>query len=140
MDAGVDHAIRSGMSGLRSMVRTNALYNYVSLGLQPINSRKTPSQYQAETRQGNQADTRKKHRKTLGKHNRSQGIWLLGIRLSDWEGETGVMTLAERKTRMCCSWLKVRDHSAEAINEAIPHYLHTSETCGMNSSRPLPSQ
>lgn len=125
LDACVGHAMRSGSFDRHSMVCTKTLYNYVDLGLLPIKNIDLPEKLSRNTKQKKNRENKRILGKSIEERpetvaNRTEfGHWELDSVIGrKKEGEACVMTLTERKTRMCF-WLKVRDHSAEAINETL---------------------
>lgn len=125
LDASYGEALRCGKFRREEMVCTKTLYNYVDLGLLPIKSIDLPEKISRNTK----AKKARENKKNLGRSIEERpetvdlreefGHWELDSVLGKKkEGEPVVITLTERKTRMCI-WLKVRDHSAEAANEAL---------------------
>lgn len=125
LDACVGHALQSGEFRRDEIVCTKTLYNYVDLGLLAIKNHNLPEKLQRNTK----SKTVRENRKNLGKSIEERPeIVALREEFGHWEldsvigqkrkGEPVVITLTERKTRMCL-WLKVRDHSAEAVMEAL---------------------
>lgn len=125
LDACFGAALSSGKFHREEMVCTKTLYNYVNLGLLPIKNIDLPEKLRRNTK-------RKKineNKRILGKSIEERPeIVALRTEFGHWEldsvighkkeGEPVVLTLTERKTRMCI-WLKARDHSAEAVNESL---------------------
>ena len=125
LDACHGAALRSGEFSHNEIVCTKTLYNYVGLGLLPIKNIDLPEKLRRNTKQKKANE----NKRVLGKSIEERPeIVALRTEFGHWEldsvigkkreGEPAVLTLTERKTRMCL-WLKARDHSAEAANEAL---------------------
>ena len=107
------------------MVCTKTLYNYVALGLLPIKNVDLPEKLRRNTK----PKKARENRKNLGRNiEECPEIVDLRTEFGHWEidtvigkkneNEPCVLTLVERMTRMCI-WAKARNHTAEAINEAL---------------------
>lgn len=125
LDACYGAALRSGAFRRDELVCTKTLYNYVNLGLIPIKNIDLPEKLRRKTK----AKKNRENKKKLGKSIEERPeIVALRTEFGHWEldsvigkkkeGEPTVVTLTERKLRMSL-WLKVRNHSAEAVNEAL---------------------
>lgn len=125
LDACVGNALLAGKFSREETVCTRTLYNYVELGLLPIKNIDLPEKLRRNTK------TRKvrENRRNLGKsieerpqsiENRDEfGHWEFDSVLgSNDAAEPAILTMVERMTRQAI-WLKVRNHSAGAVSEAI---------------------
>lgn len=125
LDATVGYAKANGLYSSKEMVCTKTLYNYVDLGLLKIKnidlpeklSRKTKSKKDWENKRklGNSIDQRPDIVDTREEFGHWEIDSVIGRKV---EGESQVMTIVERKLRESI-WIKIRDHSAEAIDEAL---------------------
>ena len=107
LDASYGKALESGKFRREEMVCTKTLYNYVDLGLLPIKNIDLPEKLRRNTK-AKKADLRTEF-----------GHWEIDTVVGKKdENEPCVLTLVERMTRMCI-WVKARNHTAEAINEAL---------------------
>jgi IS30 family transposase len=125
LDACVGNALLTGKFTREQIVCTKTLYNYVDLGLLSIKNIDLPEKLCRNTK----ARKVRENRKSLGKsieqrpqsiENRNEfGHWeldsVLGSKSAD---EPAVLTMVERMHRYAI-WLKVKDHSAAAVSEAI---------------------
>jgi len=125
LDVCFGYALQSGKFSRNEMVCTKTLYNYVDLGLLPLKNIDLPEKLRRNTK----AKRVRENRKNLGRsiderpadvENRTDfGHWeldsVLGKKGAD---EPCALTLVERTTRNAM-WLKVRNHSAEAVTEAM---------------------
>lgn len=125
LDACYGAALKSGKFCREEMVCTKTLYNYVDLGLLPIKNIDLPEKLRRNTK----APKVRENKKNLGRSIEERPeIAQFRIEFGHWEidtvigkqgdGEPCVLTLVERMTRMCI-WVKARNHTAEAINEAL---------------------
>ncbi len=129
LDAAVGYAKANGLYSHKEMVCTKTLYNYVDLGLLKIRnidlpeklSRKTKSKKDRENKRklGNSIEQRPDTVDTREEFGHWEIDSVIGRKA---EGESQVMTIVERKLRESI-WIKVRDHSAEAIDEALSHLI-----------------
>ncbi len=104
LDSAVGNAKVKGLFTDSEMVCTKTLYNYVDLGLLKIKNIDLPE----KLKRSEKSDTREEF-----------GHWEIDSVIGKKaEGEPQVMTLVERKLRESI-WIKVRNHSAEAIDEAL---------------------
>lgn len=131
LDACVGNALLKGKFTRSQTVCTKTLYNYVDLGLLPIKNIDLPEKLSRNTK----AHKVRENRKNLGKsieerpqsiENRNEfGHWefdsVLGSKSAD---EPAILTMVERKHRYAI-WLKVKDHSATAVSEAIMQLKQT---------------
>lgn len=131
LDACVGNALLSERFVRKEMVCSKTLYNYVDLGLLPIKNIDLPEKLRRNTK----AKKVRENRKNLGKsieerpqsvENREEfGHWELDSVLGSKNAEEPVaLTMVERMTRVAI-WLKVRNHSAEAVTEAIEKLKQT---------------
>lgn len=125
LDACFGHALLEGEFSREETVCTKTLYNYIDNGQLKIKNIDLPEKLRRNTK----SKRVRKNRKKLGKsieerpknvENRDEfGHWefdsVLGCKKAD---EPVTLTLVERKTRMAF-WLKVKDHSAAAVTEAL---------------------
>ena len=125
LDACFGNALLHGKFNRNEMVCTKTLYNYVDLGLLPLKNIDLPEKLRRNTK----AKQVRENRKNLGRSiderpetidERTEfGHWeldsVLGKKGAD---EPCALTLVERMTRNAM-WLKVKNHSAEAVTEAI---------------------
>lgn len=125
LDASYGEALRCGKFRREEMVCTKTLYNYVDLGLLPIKNIDLPEKLRRNTKSKKVRENRRilgnsiEERPEIVALREEFGHWELDSVIGKKkEGEPVVITLTERKTRMCF-WLKARDHSAEAANEAL---------------------
>ena len=125
LDASYGKALESGKFRREEMVCTKTLYNYVDLGLLPIKNIDLPEKLCRNTK----AKKARENKKNLGRSIEERpeivsfrtefGHWEIDTVIGKKdEGEPCVLTLVERMTRMCI-WVKARNHTAEAINEAL---------------------
>lgn len=131
LDACVGNALLTGKFTREQIVCAKTLYNYVDLGLLPIKNIDLPEKLLRNTK----ARKVRGNRKNLGKsiEERPQSIeqrdefghWefdsVLGSKNAD---EPAVLTMVERMHRYAI-WLKVKDHSAAAVSEAIMQLKQT---------------
>ena len=129
LDASCGEAMRNGIFPRSEMVCTKTLYNYVDLGLLPIKNIDLPEKLRRSTK----AKKARENRKILGRSIEDRPeIVELRTEFGHWEidtvigkkdeNEPCVLTLVERMTRMCI-WVKARNHTAEAINEALQRVM-----------------
>ena len=107
------------------MVCTKTLYNYVDLGLIKIKNIDLPEKLSRKTTSTKNRENKRKtgtsnaQRPDIVDTREEFGHWeidrVIGRKV---EGESQVMTIVERKLRESI-WIKVRNHSAEAIDEAL---------------------
>ena len=125
LDACYGAALESGKFRRDEMVCTKTLYNYVNLGLLPIKNIDLPEKLRRNTK----AKKVRQNKKNLGRSieerpeivafRKEFGHWEIDTVVGKKdEGEPCVLTLVERMTRMCI-WVKARNHTAEAITEAL---------------------
>jgi len=124
-DACFGHALLDGKFNRDEMVCTKTLYSYIDLGLLPIKNIDLPEKLRRNTKPKQVRENRKKLGKSIEERpevieNREEfGHWefdsVLGSKNAD---EPCILTLVERMTRDAM-WLKVKNHSAEAVTEAV---------------------
>ena len=125
LDVCAGRAIIDGAFQKEETVCTKTLYRYVNLGLLPIKNIDLPEKL---TRNTKRHEVRE-NRKILGKSIEERpecvdlreefGHWEIDSVLGKkGENEPAVIALTERKLRKSI-WLKVRNHSAEAVDEAL---------------------
>ena len=125
LDACVGFARTNKLFARDQMVCTRTLYHYVDLGLLPIRNIDLPEKLRRNTK----SKKARRNKRILGTSIEERpdivnareefGHWELDSVLGRKSGkEPCIITLTERKTRMCF-WLKVENHSAEAANHAL---------------------
>ena len=131
LDACVGHAITDGTFRREKMVCTKTLYRYVDLGLLSIKNIDLPEKMLRNTKH----HENKKNKRILGKSiderpenidlREEFGHWEIDSVLGGKnENEPAIVSLTERKLRHSI-WLKVKNHSAEAVDEALSTLLET---------------
>ena len=125
LDASYGKALESGRFRREEMVCTKTLYNYVDLGLLPIKNIDLPEKLRRNTKTKKARENKKnlgrsiEERPEIVSFRTEFGHWEIDTVIGKKdEGEPCVLTLTERMTRMCI-WVKARNHTAEAINEAL---------------------
>lgn len=124
-DATVGHAKEHHLYQEKEMVCTKTLYNYADLGLINIKNIDLPEKMKRNTK----LQKNRQYKKKLGKSIEERpkeietreefGHWEIDSVIGQKkEGQSQVMTIVERKYRKSI-WLKVKDHSAEAVDEAL---------------------
>ena len=143
MDACVGNAIETGTFSKEDTVCTKTLYNYVDLGLLPIKNIDLPE----KPRRNTKAKRIKENKRKLGKsieerpeyiQNRQEfGHWEIDsvIGVKD-ESEPAIMTVVERMTRMAL-WIKIKDHTADSVNEALIKIFENFKVKNHKSSKLL---
>lgn len=131
-DACVGYAKAHHLYEKDEMVCTKTLYNYINEGLLAVTNMDLPEKLSRNTK----AKKTRERKRNLGKSIEDRpksvdtreefGHWEIDSVIGrKAEGESQVMTIVERKYRMSL-WIKVKNHSAEAIDEAladlIPQY------------------
>lgn len=125
LDACVGYAKKNNLFPKEEMVCTKTLYNYVDLGILPIKNIDLPEKLKRNTKSSHV----RKNKRNLGKSIEERpetvetreefGHWEIDSVLGKKKDtEPAIMTVVERKTRMSL-WLKVKDHSADAIDESL---------------------
>ena len=107
------------------MVCTKTLYNYVDLGLLKVKNIDLPEKLVRNTKTKRTRENKHKLGRSIEERPKEIdtreefGHWEIDSVIGKKEeGEPQVMTIVERKLRESI-WIKVRDHSAEAIDEAM---------------------
>lgn len=125
LDACVGYAKANHLYTDKEMVCTKTLYNYVDLGLLNIKNIDLPEKLSRKTKIKKTRENKRELGTSIEKRPDSVdtreefGHWEIDSVIGrKAEGESQVMTIVERKQRKSI-WLKVRDHSAEAIDEAL---------------------
>lgn len=131
LDACVGNALLSGQFSREDIVCTKTLYNYVDLGLLSIKNIDLPEKLRRNTKARKVRENRKKLGNSIEERpqsieNRDEfGHWefdsVLGSKSAD---EPAILTMVERMQRYAI-WLKVRNHSAAAVSEAISQLKQT---------------
>jgi len=129
LDVCAGRAITDGTFSRKETVCTKTLYRYVELGLLPIKNLDLPEKLSRNTKQHEVRENRKNLGKSIEERPKSVdlreefGHWEIDSVLGrKGEDEPAVIALTERKYRNSI-WLKVRNHSAEAVDEAIEQLL-----------------
>ena len=125
LDACVGNALLTGKFTREQIVCAKTLYNYVDLGLMSIKNIDLPEKLRRNTKARKVRENRKNLGKSIEERPKSIekrdefGHWefdsVLGSKNAD---EPAVLTMVERKHRYAI-WLKVKNHSAAAVSEAI---------------------
>ena len=125
LDACCGNALASGKFKRHEIVCTKTLYNYVDLGLLTIKNIDLPEKLHRNTKQKKVNENKRvlgksiEERPLIVDSREEFGHWeldsIIGIKKGN---EPVVITLTERMLRMSI-WIKARDHSAEAANEAL---------------------
>lgn len=125
LDASYGKALANGKFRREEMVCTKTLYNYVDLGLLPIKNIDLPEKLRRNTKSKKARENKKilgrsiEERPEIVKFRTEFGHWEIDTVIGKiGENEPCVLTLVERMTRMCI-WVKARNHTAEAIMEAL---------------------
>jgi IS30 family transposase len=125
LDSCAGKALSSGKFRRSEIVCTKTLYRYVDLGLIPITNMDLPEKLHRNTKRHEKRESRKNLGKSIDERPESIdlreefGHWEIDSVLGKkGEREPAVISLTERKYRVSL-WLKVKDHSAEAVDEAI---------------------
>lgn len=125
LDACANKPLVDGTFIREETVCTKTLYRYVDLGLLPIKNLDLPEKLIRNTKQ----HEKRENRKNLGKSIEERPEYIdLREEFGHWEldsvlgrkgkNEPAVIALTERKLRHSI-WLKVKNHSAEALDEAL---------------------
>ena len=124
-DACVAYAKEHDLFEEKDMVCTKTLYNYADLGLVNIKNIDLPEKISRNTKIKKNRQNKKKLGKSIEERPKEIdtreefGHWEIDSVIGQKkEGQSQVMTIVERKYRKSI-WLKVRDHSAEAVDEAL---------------------
>ena len=125
LDSCAGRAVSKGTFQKSETVCTRTLYRYVDLGLLPIHNIDLPEKLHRNTKEHKARENRKKLGKSIEErpenvNSREEfGHWELDSVLGKkGKNEPAVVALTERKLRHSI-WLKVKDHSAEAVDEAF---------------------
>ena len=124
-DSTVGYAKEHHLYTEKEMVCTKTLYNYADLGLINIKNIDLPEKISRNTKVKKTRLNKKKLGKSIEERPKEIdtreefGHWEIDSVIGQKkEGQSQVMTIVERKYRKSI-WLKVKDHSAEAVNEAL---------------------
>ena len=124
-DACVGYAKEHHLFDEKEMVCTKTLYNYADLGVISIRNIDLPEKISRNTKVRKKRQNKKKLSKSIEERpeeidtREEFGHWEIDSVIGQKkEGQAQVMTIVERKYRKSI-WLKVKDHSAEAIDEAL---------------------
>ena len=125
LDACVGHAKANKKFPDTQMVCTKTLYNYVDLGLLKIKKMDLPEKLKRSPKKKRVRENKRKLGNSIEQRpdeidtREEFGHWEIDSVIGrKSEGEAQVMTIVERKLREAI-WIKIRDHSAEAIDEAL---------------------
>lgn len=125
LDACFGRALLSGQFNREKMVCTKTLYNYVDLGILPIKNIDLPEKLRRNTKPKRVRENRKNLGKSIEERpeyivkREEFGHWEFDSVLGSKNAKEPVaLTMVERMTRNAI-WLKVRDHSAGAVTEAV---------------------
>ena len=125
LDACVGHAKANKKFSDKQMVCTKTLYNYVDLGLLNIKNIDLPEKLRRSPKKKRVRENKRKLGNSIEQRpdeidtREEFGHWEIDSVIGRKnEGEPQVMTIVERKLREAI-WIKIRDHSAEAIDEAL---------------------
>lgn len=131
LDVCAGRAISEGKFSREETVCTKTLYRYVNLGLLSIKNIDLPEKLSRNTKQREVRENKKKLGKSIEERPESVdlreefGHWEIDSVLGKKnENEPAVVALTERKYRNSI-WLKVKNHSAEAVDEALDALLET---------------
>ena len=131
LDVCAGRAIADGTFQREKTVCTKTLYRYVDLGLLPIKNIDLPEKLSRNTKQHEVRENRKNLGKSIEERPENVdlrekfGHWEIDSVLGKKnENESAVVALTERKHRNSI-WLKVKNHSAEAVDEALDELLET---------------
>jgi len=125
LDACTGKALESGEFHRSEMVCTRTLYRYVDLGFLQMKNTNLPEKLHRNTKHRHLRENRKNLGKSIEERpkdidSREEfGHWEIDSVLGKkGENEPAVVVLTERKLRYSL-WLKVKNHSAEAVDEAL---------------------
>lgn len=129
LDSCAGRAVNDGTFQKSETVCTRTLYRYVDLGLLPIHNIDLPEKLHRNTKGHKVRENRKKLGKSIEErpeevNSREEfGHWELDSVLGKMgKDEPAVVVLTERKLRQSI-WMKVKDHSAEAVDGAFDRLL-----------------
>ena len=131
LDACAGRAIADGAFQRSETVCTKTLYRYVELNLLPIKNIDLPEKLSRNTKQHEVRENKKNLGRSIEERPESIdlreefGHWEIDSVLGKKnENEPAVVALTERKYRNSI-WLKVKNHSAKAVDEALDELLAT---------------
>ena len=131
LDVCAGRAIADGTFQREETVCTKTLYRYVDLGLLPIKNIDLPEKLLRNTNQHKVRENKKNLGKSIEERPENVdlreefGHWEIDSVLGKKnENEPAIVALTDRKHRNSV-WLKVRNHSAEAVDEALDGFLET---------------
>ena len=131
LDVCAGRAIADGTFQREKTVCTKTLYRYVDLGLLPIKNIDLPEKLRRNTKQHEVRENKKNLGRSIEERPETVdlreefGHWEIDSVLGKKnENEPAVVALTERKIRSSI-WLKVKDHSAEAVDEALDQLFET---------------
>ena len=129
LDACVGYAKENALFSSEEMVCTKTLYNYIDLGLLNIKNCDLPEKISRNTKTSRKHENKRKLGKSIEERpddvetREEFGHWEIDSVIGQkTNGEPQVMTIVERKCRMAF-WVKIKDHSAEAIDEALQQLI-----------------
>ncbi len=125
LDACYGYALENGLFRREEMVCTKTLYNYIDLGLISLKNIDLPEKLSRNTKQKKVRENKKNLGDSIDLRDESVenrdsfGNWEIDSVVGKKKAEEPcVMSLTERKLRVSI-WLKLRNHSADAMMEAI---------------------
>ena len=131
LDACACRAIVDGTFQREKTVCTKTLYRYVELGLLPIKNMDLPEKLSRNTKQHEARENKRNLGNSIEERPETVdlreefGHWEIDSVLGKKnENEPAVVALTERKLRNSI-WLKVKDHSAKAVDEALDELFET---------------
>lgn len=131
LDACACRAIVDGTFQREKTVCTRTLYRYVDLGLLPIKNMDLPEKLSRNTKQHEARENKRNLGNSIEERPETVdlreefGHWEIDSVLGKKnENEPAVVALTERKLRNSI-WLKVKDHSAKAVDEALDELFET---------------
>lgn len=135
LDACAGHAQISGEFSPEEIVCTKTLYNYVDAGFMHIKNIDLPEKVSRKLKHKHIRQNRRKLGDSIEERPASIeareefGHWEFDSVLGQkGEDEPVVVTMVERKTR-CCIWLRVQNHTADALMEAVRAEFESYKGC-----------
>ena len=131
LDDCAGYALSKGTFERKETVCTKTLYRYVDLGFLPIKNMDLPEKLHRNTKRHRVHENKKELGKSIEERPKSVelreefGHWEIDSVLGKKdENEPAVVVLTERKLRESI-WLKVKNHSADAVDEALKKLFDT---------------
>ena len=135
LDACVGKALESGEFSREEIVCTKTLYNYVDSGLMKIKNIDLPEKVSRKNKHKRVRENKRKLGDSIEERPDSVdsreefGHWEFDSVIGkSGEDEPAVVTMVERKTRKCL-WLKVYNHTADALMEAVKTAFEPYKSC-----------